>query len=162
MHNAHDNRDSMMNCEDIQALLFDYMARELGDPRSTLIREHIRKCPACQQEAAAIQKTLALLEGDSHENSGRSSQLSENRRRRLRRAVMYPLLDWVYRRHVFVSVLVALALIGIVLMTLARIRHEPNIPAERGPTVKIDGGPLPLSADNAEGDADAPGSRDGD
>ena len=141
MQDSHNNEQPITRCEDIQELLFDYMSRELGESRSALIREHLRKCPECQNVAAEIQTTLALLEGDSRETTNASARLSDERRKRLKWAVMHPILDWVYRQHMLVSLVVAIVVLAGTLVILATLKREPFLPVDRGPTVNIDGGP---------------------
>ena len=58
-----------MPCGDIQALLYDYMNRELGGARSDLVREHLRHCPNCQKVAADIRRTTELLQAASRAES---------------------------------------------------------------------------------------------
>ena len=36
-----------VDCEKIRGQLFDYLSHELGGGPSTLVREHLRRCPAC-------------------------------------------------------------------------------------------------------------------
>lgn len=112
-----------MKCEDIQAVLFDYMSRELGGARSTLVREHLRKCDACQSSAQDIQATLDLLHSASKAETEAPEHLSDARRARIVRAFTHPVIDWIDRHHTLVSLLVALAVVigGIIVCRRTRL-----------------------------------------
>ena len=75
-----------MKCEDIQALLTDYMTRELGESQSALVREHLRMCPVCQNAAREITEAFDLLHVARKVGAGRPDRLSDERRARIRRA----------------------------------------------------------------------------
>ena len=130
-----------MNCGDIQGVLFDYMTHELGEGRSALVREHLRKCRACSREAAEIQETLDLLRDDSRIHSERPQRLSDERRERLARAYLHPLLDWIYMHHILVSVLLAVMVLLITAGVLLHLKIRRDRPVEVGPPVLINGGP---------------------
>jgi len=108
------------------------MTRELGEARSVIVREHIRKCDTCRREAAEMQSTFDLLRKASDEDEALPDHLNEDHRRRLLRAVMHPVLDWMARHHRLVSALVTLlvlVLVFIVLRAPKRIEdHGPSIP----------------------------------
>lgn len=125
-----------MKCEEIQAVLFDYMTRELGSARSDLVHEHLRKCPECKKAAGEIEATLTLLGRTSAEATGISTSLSDKRRERMVRAIKHPLLDWVYVNHVIASVVVAVIVILVSSIALYKMRiwHERPAP---GPTIII-------------------------
>jgi predicted anti-sigma-YlaC factor YlaD len=130
-----------MMCGDIQSVLFDYMSRELGPARSELVRGHLRKCPACRKEAAEIRETLELLQVASRDPTGVPDRLSEDRRARLVRAYMHPVLDWVYTHHVLVSVVMAVVVIAVALAILLKVRADRLDRLDPGPTVTIGPGP---------------------
>jgi predicted anti-sigma-YlaC factor YlaD len=109
-----------MQCDEIEALLTDYMSRELGEPRALLVREHLRLCPRCQAAASAIGATLELLRRASGEMKGTPEHLSSERRRRVMRAYLHPVLEWFARHHVLVSVIVALIVMTIALVVTIR------------------------------------------
>jgi predicted anti-sigma-YlaC factor YlaD len=125
-----------MKCDDIQPLLFDYMSRELGDARSALVREHLRKCSDCRQAAAEIQSTLDVLRADSGSGSGMATSLSEERRRRMLWAASHPVLDWVYVHHVVVSVAIALVVLLLLSVVLRHARMFRQVP-QSGPTIMM-------------------------
>ena len=96
-------------CRDVQALLYDYQLRELGPARSEFVREHVRRCEGCRAELAAIRRTLDVL--NMARNAPVPDRLSVHHRRRMSRAVMHPVLDWVCRHNVLVAVLAMLVTI---------------------------------------------------
>lgn len=100
-----------MSCEKIQEVLFDYMSHELGDKQSLLVREHLLHCEKCRKEAARIQETLDILKSDTFVVP--PERLSNSVRDRLRRALLHPVLDWIYehRRIVAISLAVTIMLI---------------------------------------------------
>lgn len=120
-------RDTPVTCDEIRSLLFDYMTRELGRGRSDLVREHLRRCQDCQAAAAEIQATLELLHQASDSEDGVPSRLSEERRERLIWAFTHPVMHWIERHHVMVSIAVALVVLGLVLGVL---RRTPLWPVE--------------------------------
>jgi hypothetical protein len=98
------------------------MTRELGQGRSDLIHEHIRRCKKCQKSAADIQKTLDLLhkasEGDDFLIP---KHLSKKHRARIKWAFTHPLLDWIYAHHIMVSVIVALLVLITTIVALKKM-----------------------------------------
>jgi anti-sigma factor RsiW len=117
--------DGPVDCRQIQSVLFDYMARELGDGQSLLVREHLRRCDACRREAAVMQETIDLLRAH---DPGRHAvpRLSESRRRRLLRALLHPVMDWIIVHHWLVAALAALLLLGGLLGLLAICDRQPD------------------------------------
>ncbi|MBN1558459.1 MAG: zf-HC2 domain-containing protein [Lentisphaerae bacterium] len=129
-----------MKCDEIQDILFDYMTRELGPAQSELVREHLRKCDRCRAAAAELQATLAALRDAARDRAGIPEHLSEKRRRRVRRALVHPVIAWLERHHAAVSIGVAVLVILIVFVysrakTAWSYRVPPGIPVkvlERG------------------------------
>lgn len=112
-------RNGKMKCEDIQAVLFDYMTRELGPARSDLVREHMRKCDACRAAAADIKATLKLLQKASKSTEDiMPSKLTRRRRKRIIRAMMHPVWDWISVNHFIVSIIVMGLVILVALLVL--------------------------------------------
>ena len=132
----------ILKCEDIQPLLTEYLAHELGEARSVLIREHLNRCPKCRSAAADLQNMFELLRSASRDEAAAlPSQLSERRRRRIRWALVHPFLDWIYAHHILVSLVAGVLAI---LLVLAFVRRAPITEAneiEQGIPVNIDGGP---------------------
>jgi predicted anti-sigma-YlaC factor YlaD len=128
---------SVTDCESIQAVLFAYLTRELGTAQSDLVREHLRRCPACQAEAAGIQQTLHLLREASRSNSGVPGRLSDERRARMLFAFMHPVLDWIYAHHILVSILVTLAALFLLLGVLDKVRDRHAEKLDMGIEVKV-------------------------
>jgi len=144
-----DSNGKLLKCAEIQAVLFDYMARELGEGRSDLVREHLRRCADCQKEAAEISAMLEALHEGSPEGT-LEERLSDDRRKRLVRAYMHPVLDWIHSHHVMISILIALAVLVAVLGILLKTRVWNIGPPDMGPTVTIGKGEPPASVTNAE------------
>ncbi len=118
---------SLRDCQEIQAALMPYLSRELGKAPSELVSRHLRKCTACQAEAAAMQATLNLLRQESADTELWPSRLSEERRRRIAWSMNHPVLDWICARHVAVSVLAALLALTVALAfayRFARVRQQ--------------------------------------
>lgn len=107
-----------LRCEDIQMLIFAYMTRELGDVQSRVVREHLRTCETCRQEASEIEETLAALRAGADDSE--DLRLSDERRERLWRAVLHPVLDWIDHHHRLVAGSVALLTL---LLTIFLLRH---------------------------------------
>lgn len=132
------NENGKVPCEEIQALLMAYMTRELGEARSDLIREHIRKCPSCQAAAAEMQETMDSLQGAGRESEMFPQRLSDDRRARIAFSFMHPLLDWMYQHHILVSVLITLVtllLVGVALVHIRILRRtslDPGVPVQIG------------------------------
>ena len=127
-----------IKCDEIQAQLMAYLTREMGEGRLDLIREHLKKCPDCQAEAAQVRETLGFLHEASATEGAMPTRLSEERRALIARAYMHPVLDAVYRHHILVSVvttILALILVGSVLRKVKAWhteKLEPGIPITIG------------------------------
>lgn len=122
---APDAWKKIMKCDEIRDLLFDYMCRELGQARSALVREHLRKCPDCQAASAEIQSTLDIL-GKARSATGVPDHLSPKHRARIIRASMHPVLDWI-ERHALVSIIAAVIILAC-LVAIMRMFRLPNAP----------------------------------
>ncbi|MFO7871684.1 MAG: zf-HC2 domain-containing protein [Kiritimatiellia bacterium] len=121
----------VMKCEDIQELLFDYMTRELGQNRSDLVREHLRKCEKCRAAAAEVQTTLELLKTASRTQADVPEHLSDKHRARLRRSIKHPFIAWIEHHHIIVSVIIAGLVIATVLLAVRRMKlREEEEPLE--------------------------------
>lgn len=132
-----DMSGGVMKCEDIRTALFDYLTRELGSGRADLVREHIRKCPDCQAEAAHIRKTFEFLHEASRLDRDFPERLSDERRARIVRAFMHPLLDWIYVHHVLVSIVATAAALALLFGVLRRVRAWRTEKPEQGVPVII-------------------------
>jgi anti-sigma factor RsiW len=118
-----------MDCSEIQGVLFDYMARELGPARSNLVREHLRHCENCRRTAAEMQSTMDALRAASRLPSGVAEHLSGDRQRQLARVIMHPLLDWITTHHVLVSILAAIVafLLGFLIISRIHVRLDDDV-----------------------------------
>lgn len=112
-----------VSCEQIQSVLFDYMTHELGDARSRLVHEHLRHCTRCRREAADISNTLALLH--AHDPAAQVPEhLSERSHRRLRRALLHPVLDWMIEHHWLVALMSAILALAAAIALLSLDDHR--------------------------------------
>lgn len=128
---------NILSCEDIQHLLFAYMTRELGPARSDVVREHMRKCEKCQAAGAEIQATMDALRSSSELDSGLPDRLSDEHRERIIWAFTHPVMDWIDRHHVLVSILVAILVIALSFVIIRVVETWPEEILEPGPTVII-------------------------
>jgi len=123
-----------MRCSDIRELLFDYLARELGEGRADLVRRHLEKCPHCKAAATEIQATVKALRGA--ETVEAPERLSPDRKQRIHWALLHPVSAWIARHHALVSVMVTLLLLACLLAMLLRTRIFPE-KQDRGVSVRI-------------------------
>ena len=127
-----------VKCDDVQGVLFDYATGELGESRTELVREHLRGCSKCQAALADVRATLDILHDASQDGPPIPQQLSEKHRKRIIWALAHPLLDWVYRHHLLVSVLAAFVVVAVVLGILRGAGvWKPEQPEPAGPTIII-------------------------
>jgi len=96
----------LMKCEDIQPLVFDYMNHELGEGRSAVVREHLRKCKECQDIARNIQATMDLLHKASMTGNPQAERLTDNRRKKIIWAFTHPVRSWI-AKNLFVFSFIA-------------------------------------------------------
>jgi predicted anti-sigma-YlaC factor YlaD len=108
-----------VKCDEIQSVLFDYMTHELGQARSDFVREHVRKCGACQKAALEIQATLALLGKAASETAGAPERLTDERRKKVQRAFVHPILHKIEKYHIPISILIAVVLIVILVILVS-------------------------------------------
>ncbi|MBM4147706.1 MAG: hypothetical protein FJ224_01480 [Lentisphaerae bacterium] len=109
-------------CPDVRDVLFDYLSGELGGARSELVREHLRRCADCRSAAAELSDAAMLLKRASQRQAGVPEMLSDERKRRIRRAAEHPAMQWVVRRHVLVSLIAAVLAAAVVFLVLRRAR----------------------------------------
>lgn len=133
-----------MRCTDIQSALVAYLARELGEPRAGLVREHLRHCADCQRAASDMQRTIDALRGGVPAlGEALLLRLSDERRKRMRWSLSHPVLDWIYWHHVGVSFVTAIVLLIAIWMFLATHRPEWLRWSRIGPEVTIGQGAAP-------------------
>jgi len=118
-----------LDCAVIRELLFSYMADELGDGQTVLVREHLRHCESCAEEALKIQQTIELVRGNDPAASV-SDGFSAKRRRRLLWLMEHPFVAKCLRHYRVTSlVLTVLALVVIFFMMMLVKIHENKIRA---------------------------------
>ena len=79
--------------------------------RSDVIREHARRCQECRARLTELNDTVGRLHQADFPHGTLPETLSARHRARLTRALMHPVLDWIYVHHILVSSIVALLLL---------------------------------------------------
>ncbi|MGI5868083.1 MAG: anti-sigma factor family protein [Kiritimatiellia bacterium] len=126
----------VMDCETIRRQLFDYLSHELASAPSTLVREHLRRCPACSEEAARIQKAVdALRSHDPGEDA--ASAFEGRRRRRLLWLMAHPFIAACLRHHVAVSIIVAIVVLLVGTLVVVRVSRMGEPPKAMPPVELI-------------------------
>lgn len=126
----------LVECADIQVLLFDYMSRELGEGRAAIVREHLRKCRACQVLARDIQATMDLLQTASKAGSTQKERLTESRRNKIIWSFTHPLLCWMHKNILLVSIFGA-ALLFVAVWFFSRFMIESRFAPLKGDPVTV-------------------------
>ena len=139
-----------LTCDAIQEVLTAYMSRELGDAPSLAVREHLRTCEDCRREAAAIQKALDTLKAAAPAPP-EGAVLSDARRKRLARAVMHPVQEWIVVHHRIIALAAAMLITGLTLYLIRDARLlKPEPDYERIPIWRyFRSGDLPDLVDEA-------------
>ena len=140
-NNLRNGETSVMKCDDIQSVLLAYMSRELGDAHTHLIREHLRKCPDCRAVAMEMQATIDVLRKGSEAPENMPSRLSGKRRRRLKRALLHPLWEWVGIHHFIVAVMIMWLVVTALLLILRVVEPWHEGKPEQGIPVTISSEP---------------------
>jgi|GEM_PF-4581524 len=112
---------AMIPCGEIQELLTAYMAKELGESQSALVREHLRKCGKCRAFARDIQITFDLFANARGSEPHAAMHLSDKHRARIRRAYMHPLIGWMETHHMLVSTIVAAIVLMVFIFLLSLV-----------------------------------------
>lgn len=128
--NSKNTGQSQIRCEDIQALLFDYMSHELGSARAVLVREHLRRCEACTSEAAEIQSTLELLSNAKQNETGIPDHLTEDRRKKLLWWISHPVMRWIEKHHIITAFTVTILIMAVIGILLAKAKLWKEDPPE--------------------------------
>lgn len=125
-----------MKCEDVQANLVAYITNDAGYARTELIKKHLENCTACQTESAQIKEALNFLHG-IHKDEDIPTKLSNKRRKLIIRSFMHPVLDFIYRHHIIISIIVAIITIAVSLCTLRQVKIWHSEKLETGISVSI-------------------------
>ncbi len=123
-----------MNCSEIENLLTSCLLKELTPEQSAAIREHLATCPACRQEAQALQEALDLLRTGLADNTGLPQRMSDEHAGRVAKALRRR-RSWlnrvIFQRHVgthlmrWAAIFLGIILLaGLFLPNLARIRGK--------------------------------------
>ncbi len=130
-------------CDDIQDALMAFLDGELGAGRADLVREHLRQCPACQTECAALQRAATALRGAAPSAGAPTERLSDERRERVRWSLAHPVLDWIYAHHVLVSAVTAVVAVILIIAFLRALQPAWLKWGRPGPEITIGQGPAP-------------------
>ncbi len=125
-----------MKCTDVQAHLFAYITDDTGQNRASLIKKHLGKCEECQAEAAKIQEAFHFLQG-THTTESIPTHLSEKRRALIMRSFMHPVLDFIYRHHIIISLATAIIATIVTLSVLRQVRIWRTEKIEAGISVSL-------------------------
>lgn len=122
--NTKDSGDEnlIIKCDDIQALLFEYAERELGDSRSALVREHLRQCPKCQDCFTETMNTIAALQNATTPDHQLPDKLSDEHYAHVIRAITHPILNWMFDHHVLISIITAIIVLILTLFALRTVK----------------------------------------
>lgn len=112
-------------CEKIRASLLEYLTRELGPEQERFVGEHLRTCAACRDEAARIERTIAALR--KAPAAVPPAALRPTLRKRLERALLHPVIDWVCEHHRLVAWITALAVFAAVMTIAWHFRFKPDV-----------------------------------
>lgn len=111
-----------INCGKIHEMLFEYMAHELGDPQSLLVREHLRHCEACSETAMKFKETIALMRRHDPAESV-AAAISPKRRRRLIWLMEHPFVAKCLHHYKITSLVVALLVLILAFLYLLSVRY---------------------------------------
>lgn len=135
-----------IDCSRIQPMLFDYLSHELGERKSMLVREHLRHCTDCSQEAVELQQTVLLMKNNDPGVSAPLA-LTRKRRRRLLWLMQHPFVARCLghpRLTAFVLAIIVLTLVFAYLLTIRYPdfiwRDLPRYSVELEPRVCPSGG----------------------
>ena len=125
-----------MKCSDIHTHLFSYITHDTGQSRTELIKNHLADCINCQAEAKQIKEALDFLNG-TYETKNIPTQLSDKHRALIARSFMHPILDFIYRHHIIISIITALITIAITLCVLRQVKVWHSEKLESGISVSL-------------------------
>ena len=125
-----------VDCEKIREHLFDYLSHELGGGPSSLLREHLRRCPACAAEAHRIQQALDTLRSHDPGESA-APGLDPRRRRRMLWLMGHPFIALCVRHHTATAIVVAAIVLAVAVTVAARILRIAILPKALPPVELI-------------------------
>lgn len=121
---AEARQSSPIPCEKIQELLFDYLSNELGDKQSWLVHEHLLGCRECSAEAARLEAAVEALKASRPPHI--PEHLPPTMRRRLERAILHPVIDWMYCHRRLTAWLAAILGISLIVAAAWASRVKPD------------------------------------
>lgn len=111
-----------LKCGEIQEHLVAYLTHDLGEARTVIVREHLRKCQDCTDALNDIQTAFEALQKTKHLDADIPAHLSEEERSVVFTAVSSPLNNWLDRHHRLIAIIVTVLIFGVVLLLLSRLR----------------------------------------
>ncbi len=111
-----------LKCAEIQDHLVEYLSHELGEARSILIREHLRKCADCTAALNDIQAAFDALQETKRLDLDLPTHLTDDTRARVMKVVRDPFDNWIDKYHRLVAVAVTVLVLALAILLLARIR----------------------------------------
>lgn len=112
-------------CRMIRESLLDYLTGELSAEKTWLVGEHVRNCAECAAEAARLGRTLDFMKA-AKDGAGAGRALPESARRRLARAIMHPVIDWICVHHRLVALGTGIIALAAVLLVAWRCSIRPE------------------------------------
>lgn len=125
-----------MKCTDIQPHLFAYITHDAGQERTSIINKHLKHCNTCQTEAKQISDAINFL-NSTHKIENIPTQLSEKRKKLIIRSFMHPIIDFIYRHHITMSIIAAIITIAITLCILRQVKVWHSEQLDTGVPVSI-------------------------
>ena len=132
-----DNKINTTKCEDIQAHLFAYITHDAGQGRTEIIKKHLENCKTCQIEAAQIKEAVSFLHDVAHTTDNIPTKLTEKRKELIVRSFMHPVLDFIYRHHIIISIVTAIITLTITLCVLRQVKIWHSEKLDTGVSVSL-------------------------
>ena len=145
-----------VGCDDVQELLFAYVARELGPARAAVVRGHLKDCAECRARAAEIRATLDLLKHAAPTEGAAPEHLSQERREHVFWAAAHPVREWIRQNHLAVSLVVAVLVVMVLASYVYRYQFQREDEPVQAIPVRIGLGPPPAAQDGSSGAGRAP------
>lgn len=113
-----------VKCEVVQPLLVSYMSHELGESRSDLVREHLRKCCNCQKIVNDMQSTMDVLNSAAKLPSPIPDRLTPERRLKINWYFKHPFMLWIERNILLISTVFMFLLLILMTFLMMHKRYD--------------------------------------
>ena len=100
------------------------------------VANYVLDCSNCQAEAKQIKEALDFL-NSTHTSENMPTRLSSKRRKLIARSFMHPILDFIYRHHIIISIITAIITIAATLCILRQVKVWHNEKLKPGISVSI-------------------------